>query len=181
MAKGRRRKQIKEKAFNIGNKIFPIVKQIAAPIAFIEQITAKDRDVNAAAFAGLGTTDKLKWLANMVTGRLTGIGFFSGFPTPPQTINPAGVINKWTQAGAIMIGYRILGKAINQATGIDAAPAHAKIGSIGKSFLVGGGLGGFFDDPAPKTTITIPQIQQQIQQAPRMLVGGGSDSTESGL
>ncbi len=181
MARRSRRRRIKEKAFNIGSKIFPIVKQIAAPIAFIEQITAKDRAVNAAVFSTLGTTDKLKWLSNMVTGRLTGIGFFSNFPTPPQTINPAGVINKWTQAGAIMIGYKVIGKAINQATGIDVVPAHSKIGSIGKQFLVGGGLGGFFDDPAPPRTITAPAATSHIQSAPMLLAGGGSDSTESGL
>tara|TARA_R110002051_G_scaffold46075_1_gene92698 strand:+ start:32 stop:169 length:138 start_codon:yes stop_codon:yes gene_type:complete len=42
MAK-RKKSNARKKLGNIGNRLFPIVKSVSAPIAFIEQISAKDR------------------------------------------------------------------------------------------------------------------------------------------
>ena len=112
-----RRRKITRKSFsNVGNKLFPFVKAVSAPIAFLEQLTAKDRQINAGTLSTATTTTQAKMLLNFVTGRLAGFGLFknTGAITPPQTINPAGVINKWTNAGLIGIAYKVLGGSINK-------------------------------------------------------------------
>ncbi len=59
----------------------------------------------------------------------------------------------------------------------------AKVGSIAKSVLIGGALGGFFDDPVTKinsttTSHNFPSLQNNSQV---ILANGnsGQDSTES--
>ena len=96
----------------------------------------------------------------------------------PQTINPSGVLNKWTNAGLIGLGYQIIGKNINKATGMSLIPETSSIGSIAKSALIGGALGGFFSEPTPKTI-----TQQSFPTTTSSMVNGngnynsGQDST----
>ena len=185
MARNGRRKKAGLKLRSIGNKIFPFVKAVSAPIAFFEQITAKDRQINAVIFGNATTTNQLKMLSNFVTGRLAGFGFFKGAalaPTPKQTLNPSGVLNKWTNAGLIGIAYKVVGSAVNKMSRDFGAgnivPETSKIGSIAKSVLIGGALGGFFDDPV---TNNVSNQTVQTSQIPQVILNNGSsaDSTES--
>ena len=153
---GKRRSKAKLGLKSVGNKIFPFVKAVSAPIAFLEQITAKDRQTLGSSFSSASTTTQLKILSNITLGRLAGLTPFHKLsdgtilPTAPQTINPSGVLNKWTNAGLIGIAYKVIGGAVNKQTASmglgSVVPETAKVGSIGKSVLIGGALGGFFDD-----------------------------------
>ncbi len=165
-----RKKKVRQGLGKIGNKLFPFVKAVSAPIAFLEQITAKDRLTLGATFTQATTTTQLKILSNITLGRLAGITPFHKLadgtilPTAPQTINPSGVINKWTNAGLIGIGYKILGGALNKfgkdmGLGSSLVPETSKIGSIGKSVFIGGAIGGFFDDPVPNRNGQVAQTQ----------------------
>ncbi len=157
MARNGRRKKVKSGLKSIGNKIFPFVKAVSAPLAFFEQVTAKDRQTLGNTFSQASTTTQLKILANISLGRVAGITPFHKLgdgtilPTAPQTINPSGIINKWTTAGLIGIAYGIIGKAVNNMSrnmGLGSVvPEVSKVKSIGKSVFIGGAFGGFFDDP----------------------------------
>jgi len=156
MARRGRRKNLKKKAFSIANRLFPIVKAGAAPLAFIEQISAKDRQTLGSTFSSAGTFSQLKMLANIIMGRTAGItpfGTIDGkkFNGAPQTFNPSGAFNKWTTGGLIGILYGVVGKAINRTSSNagfgSVLPATSKIMSIAKSVFAGGILGGVFDDP----------------------------------
>ena len=190
MAKRRNGKSKMPKIGSLKNRLYPFVKTVSAPIAFLEQITAKDRQDLGASFSQAGTTTQLKIMSNVVLGRLAGITPFhklsdgTMLPTAPQTINPSGVINKWTNAGLIGIGYKLLGGAINKTSrnmGMGSiVPETSKVGSIGKSVLIGGALGGFFDDPVSKSTQTF--TRQSFPTTNRALTttyNSGSDSTGS--
>lgn len=173
---GKRRAKAKLGLKSLGNRVFPFVKAVSAPIAFIEQISAKDRQTLGSSFSTASTTTQVKILSNIVLGRLAGITPFHKLsdgtilPTAPQTINPAGVLNKWTNAGLIGIGYKVLGGAINKQTASmglgSVVPETSKIGSIGKSVLIGGALGGFFDD-AP-VDMSKPQQVSNPQSFPSL-------------
>jgi len=182
----RGRSRITRKSFtNIGSKLFPFVKAVSAPIAFLEQLTAKDRQINASAMAGASATTQAKMLLNFVTGRLAGFGLFknTGAVTPSQTINPSGVINKWTNAGLIGIGYKVLGGSINKMSrdmGMGSVvPETSRVGSIAKSVLIGGALGGFFDDPPERVQVQTPQ--RNIIRAIPNTFNNTTDNTESGF
>ena len=180
-----RRRPTKKSFTKIGNKLFPFVKAVSAPIAFLEQITAKDRQINSALMASSSTTDQIKMLSNFVTGRLAGFGLFHGALSgtiPAQTINPSGVINKWTNAGLIGIAYKVIGGSVNKMSRDmnlgSVIPETAKVGSIGKSVLIGGALGGFFDDP-PAPRNQVQQVAQVQQVQPLRVNSNTNDSTES--
>ena len=164
------------KGGSIKRKLFPIVKTVTAPIAFLEQLTSQDRASLGNSFSSAGYGTQLKIMSNLVMGRLAGITpFHGGLPTAPQTINPAGVLNKWTNAGLIGLGYKIIGSQINKTTGMSLIPETSSIGSIAKSAFVGGALGGFFSEPTAKT------ITQQSFPSIAVNVNGnynsGQDST----
>ena len=189
MAK-RKKSNARKKLGNIGNRLFPIVKSVSAPIAFIEQISAKDRQDLGNSFSQAGYGTQMKIMSNIVLGRLAGITPFhklsdgTMLPTAPQTINPAGILNKWTNAGLIGIAYKVLGGAINkQSKSMGAGsiiPETSKIGSIGKSVLIGGALGGFFDDaPAKAQTFTRQSFPTQNRALTNTTYNSGSDSTGS--
>ncbi len=155
MARNGRKKRAKDKAFSIANRLFPVAKAATPIIAFLEQISAKDRQTLGSSFSNATTFTQLKILSNIVTGRLAGFGFFHGQlanTIPPQTLNPSGVINKWTAGGLAGMAYGLFGKAINKQTqqmGLGSfIPATAKIKALGKGAFAGGLFGGFFDDPA---------------------------------
>ena len=187
----RKKSKTRRKLGNIGNRLFPIVKSVSAPIAFIEQISAKDRQDLGNSFSQAGYGTQIKIMSNIVLGRLAGITPFhklsdgTMLPTAPQTINPSGVLNKWTNAGLIGIAYKVLGGAINnQSKSMGAGniiPETSKIGSIGKSVLIGGALGGFFDDPVQKNNQTF--TRQSFPTTNRAMVNtsynSGQDSTGS--
>ena len=140
------------KGGSIKRKLFPIVKTVTAPIAFLEQLTSQDRANLGNSYSDAGYGTQLKIMTNLIMGRIAGITpFHGGLPTAPQTINPSGVLNKWTNAGLIGLGYKIIGSQINKTTGMSLIPETSTIGSIAKSALVGGALGGFFSEPTPKT------------------------------
>ena len=186
MAKRRNGKSKMPKIGSLKNRLYPFVKTVSAPIAFLEQITAKDRQDLGQSFSTAGYSTQLKIMSNIVMGRLAGITPFhklsdgTMLPTAPQTINPAGVVNKWTNAGLIGLGYKVIGHQINKATGMSLIPETVKIGSIGKSVLIGGALGGFFDDPPNKAqTFARHSFPTQNRALTNTMYNSGSDSTGS--
>ena len=182
----RRAKSSAKKSFSIGKKIFPIAKNIAAPIAFIEQISAKHRQTLGTAYTQAPLGQKLKILTNIVTGSTTGLNLFkSEFQAPLSELKISNIFNKWTSAGVGMIGYSIIAKSANKALGSNIMPAISPVKSIGKQLVIGGALGGLFDDkPATGTAKVqgtaniIPQTNMQMAYSSGM---SGNDSTLSGM
>ena len=163
------------KGGSITKRLFPVVKTVTAPISFLEQLTSFDRASAGNNFSQAGYGTQLKMMSNMVLGRLAGITPFNKVGgKAPQTINPSGVMNKWTNAGLIGLGYKIIGSQINKATGMSLIPETSRIGSIAKSAFVGGALGGFFSQPTPN-------ISPPVYSNSSMVVNGnynsGQDST----
>ena len=185
-----KRRKIKEKAFNIGKKLFPIARELATPVSFLDQVTAKDRQTLGSAYTNAPTVQKLKILTNIVVGRTTGINPFSSEIQLPQTINPAGILNKWTQAGGLMLVYGVLGKGINKIAGMNIAPHTGKVSSVGKRFITGGAIGGFFDDPITSSNGSRAQtgtrnftsrVTPQLQVNRSNFSSHGGDSVKSGM
>jgi len=181
----RRARKSAKSGFSIGKKIFPIAKNIAAPVAFIEQISAKHRQTLGTAYTQAPIGQKLKILTNIVTGSTTGMNFFKDeFQAPLSQLKISNIFNKWTSAGLGMIGYSIIAKQANKALGSNILPAQSPIKSIGKQLLIGGGIGGLFDDKPTTNSISqgtaniIPEsaMQQMYTQGFQ-----GNDSTLSGL
>ena len=142
----RRRKVSRSPRATMGNKIYSVVKSVAPFLAFGNQITAKDYEVvNATAgYKNESIATKAKIFTNIVTGRMTGItpfknGNLYGSETTPFTINPNGLINKWTGLGVAGLIYKNLP--------IKQLPQKSKVGTIAKGLLLGGGVGGLFDAP----------------------------------
>ena len=84
-----------------------------------------------------------------------------------------------------MIGYSIIAKSANKALGSNIMPAISPVKSIGKQLVIGGALGGLFDDKP--TTGTAQQGTANIipqQTAMQMAYSSGmtgNDSTLSGM
>ena len=143
----RRRRSVKEKGLKLGKKLFPIARALSAPVAFLEQISAKHRQTLGSAYSQAPVTQKLKIMANIVTGSATGFNFFKDeYQTPLSQFNVSNVLNKWTQTGGIMLIYGVLGKAINKSAGSDIVPLGSKVKTIGKQLIIGGAIGGILDD-----------------------------------
>ena len=181
----RRARKSAKSGFSIGKKIFPIAKNLAAPVAFVEQISAKHRQTLGTAYTQAPIGQKMKILANIVTGSTTGLNFFKDeFQAPLSQLKVSNIFNKWTTAGAAMIGYSIIAKQANKALGSNILPAQSPIKSIGKQILIGGGIGGLLDDKP--TTNTASQGTANIMPESamqQMYTQGfqGNDSTLSGL
>jgi hypothetical protein len=166
--------------------VYPIVKFGASPIAFIDQISAKDRQILGSAYDNAGMVQKMKILTNVIMGRTTGINPFSSEYKAPQTINPSGIINKWTNGGAIGLLYGILGGGINNIAKKNGmgkiVPATTEVKQIGKSLIIGGALGGFFDDKVdnPHTTSNVGTRQYSMSNMPtrntRLTTSSSSES-----
>lgn len=109
--------------------------------AFLGQITNKDFASNAqqgAAFQNADMVGKLKFLTNDIVGRITGINIFNDTIQFKQTINPAGVINKYVGLGLLMnIVYPM----------IPRVPGKGLARKAGGALIAGGFFGGLFDDP----------------------------------
>ena len=181
----RRARKSAKSSFSLGKKIFPIAKNLASPVAFIEQISSKHRQTLGTAYTNAPIGQKLKILTNIVTGSTTGLNIFKDeFQAPLSQLKISNIFNKWTTAGAAMIGYSIIAKQANKALGSNILPAQSPIKSIGKQLLIGGGIGGLFDDkPMTNTASTgtaniVPQstMQQMYTQGFQ-----GNDSTLSGM
>jgi hypothetical protein len=152
----RRARKTAKSGFSIGRKIFPIAKNIAAPVAFIEQISAKHRQTLGTAYTSAPIGQKLKILTNIVTGSTTGMNFFKDeFQAPLSQLKVSNIL-----------------------------PAQSPIKSIGKQILIGGGIGGLLDDKPTTNTASrgtaniMPETAMQ-----QMYTSGfqGNDSTLSGL
>lgn len=187
---GKRKAKAKKVAFDIGKKLFPIAKTLAAPVSFIEQISAKHRQVLGSAFTDAPVTQKLKILTNIVTGSASGFNFFKDeYQAPMSQFKIENIFNKWTKTGAIMLGYGVVAKEVNKSLKMNVLPVGGKIRQIGKQLLIGGGIGGILDDKVESAQQTTQQgtahLSPQLQTT--MLVnsdGGNSfhtDSTESGM
>ena len=187
MAKnGRRKLKNPLKGKSLSNILYPVVKSVTAPLAFLEQITKKDRQDLGQSFTTAGYSTQIKIMANIVLGRIAGFTPFhklsdgTMLPTAPQTINFAGVNNQWTQAGLIGIGYQMVGRHINKMVGRGIIPETSKIGTISKSAFIGGALGGFFDDSPNKTqTFARQSFPTQNRALTNTTYNSGSDSTGS--
>ena len=127
----------------------------------------------------------MKILTNIVTGSTTGMNFFKDeFQAPLSQLKISNIFNKWTSAGLGMIGYSIIAKQANKALGSNILPAQSPIKSIGKQLLIGGGIGGLFDDKPMTNSVNtgtaniVPQstMQQMYTQGFQ-----GNDSTLSGM
>ena len=105
----RRARKSAKSGFSLGKKIFPIAKNLASPVAFIEQISSKHRQTLGTAYTNAPIGQKLKILTNIVTGSTTGLNLFKDeFQAPLSQLKISNIFNKWTTAGAAMIGYGII-------------------------------------------------------------------------
>lgn len=132
---------------NIGSMIWKVAKELATPVAFLDQISAKDRETLGDSWSNAPITQKLKILTNIVGGRITGINLFKDEVQAPQTINFGGIFNRWTGLGAALLVYSFVAKGI-KINGSTLLPHGSKLAQIGKRLLTGGAFGGIFDAPA---------------------------------
>jgi hypothetical protein len=175
------------KPSSAGSKIYSVVKNASGYLAFASQLTAKDYSVlnNQASYKNEDIATKAKIFANIAMGRLTGItpfknGNMYGSETTPFTINPSGMVNKFTGLGIAGLLYKNLP--------IKQLPQKSKVGAVSKRLLLGGALGGLFDAPegSSKTMASSPKvlgthmtgIQQQNRSA-TMQTGMYSESQDS--
>jgi len=179
----RRAKKVGKSSFSLGKKIFPIAKNLAAPVAFIEQISAKHRQTLGTAYTAAPLGQKMKILSNIITGSTTGLNLFKDeYQAPLSQLKISNIFNKWTSAGVAMMGYSVIAKTANKSLGI-SLPAISPVKSIGKQLIVGGALGGLFDDKVDTTRSVgtaniIPQTNMQMAYSSGMT---GNDSTLSGM
>ena len=170
-----------------GSKIYSVVKNASGYLAFASQLTAKDYEVlnQQSAYKNEDIATKAKIFANIAMGRLTGItpfknGNMYGSETTPFTINPSGVVNKFTGLGIAGLIYKNLP--------MKQLPQKSKVGAVSKRLLLGGALGGLFDAPegSSKTMASSPKvlgthmtgIQQQNRSA-TLMTGQYAESADS--
>ena len=157
----RRRRSTKKRSSpkSAGNKIYSAIKGIVPFYAFASQITAKDYEaLQNTDYKNADIATKGKIFTNIVLGRLSGFTPFKGAnlygsDSTPFTINPSGLVNKFTGLGLAGMIYKNLP--------IKQLPLKSKIGTLGKGLLVGGGIGGLFDAPdgsSSTQTHTSPQV-----------------------
>ena len=97
-------------------------------------------------------TTKAKIFTNIVIGRMSGYTPFKNgnlydTENTPFTVNPSGMVNKWTTLGVAGLIYKNLG--------IKQLPQKQKVGAIAKRVLLSGLIGGVFDAPsAGNSTVT---------------------------
>ena len=185
MARTSRRQKLAQMAkkrglYNFGKKLYPIAKGVSAPVAFLDQISAKHREAMGTAYTQAPLLQKAKILTNIVTGSFSGINLFANEYQATQNINPAGMFNKWTTGGLTMLGYKVIGSKVNQMGFGNLVPATREIGGIGKSFIAGGTVGGLFDPPSTTKPQNRGTAQYSIAQGTTQGMSLG-DSTVSGL
>jgi len=180
----RRAKKVGKSSFSLGKKIFPIAKNLAAPVAFIEQISAKHRQTLGTAYTAAPLGQKMKILSNIITGSTTGLNLFKDeYQAPLSQLKISNIFNKWTSAGVAMMGYSVIAKTANKSLGI-SLPAISPVKSIGKQLIIGGGIAGLFSDDTDNSTRSvgtaniISQTNMQMAYSSGMT---GNDSTLSGM
>lgn len=131
----------------IGGMIWKFARELATPVAFLDQISQKDRETLGTAWSDAPITQKLKILVNIVGGRMTGINLFPGEVQAPQTINFGGIFNKWTGLGVGLMIYGSISKHV-KIGGTTILPHGSKLSALGKRLLTGGAFGGLFDAPS---------------------------------
>ena len=191
--RGRRRSFRPRKIFgSLSTQLFRGLKVVAAPVAFFEQISEKDRSDLGSSYSEASTFDQIKMILNITGGRVAGIRFFKTidgktFNNPPQTLSSANLVNKWTMGGGAAILYGVLGKAINKTSSNagfgSVLPATSKIMSLGKSIFAGGFLGGAFDDPLNSSQGSSGSFPV-LNRTPQLQISrgfSGSDPTGSGF
>jgi hypothetical protein len=117
--------------------LWGLIGTVAAPVAFLDQLTSKDRG----AYSG-DMFHKAKTLVNNITGNIFNFNLFSDVTKFQQNINPAGIANKYTGIGVASI----IASMILPRLGL-RIPMMSRAFSIGKKLLPAGILGGFFDAP----------------------------------
>lgn len=113
-------------------------------LSFLGQITSKDfaqGAPQAQTFANADTMGKVKFLTNDVVGRITGINPFGESTQFKQTINPAGMFNKYVGLGLLFNSVYPL---------LPRVPQKGLARKAGGALIAGGILGGLFDDPTPE-------------------------------
>ena len=174
------------KPSSAGSKIYSVVKNASGYLAFASQLTAKDYSVlnNQASYKNEDIATKAKIFANIAMGRLTGItpfknGNMYGSETTPFTINPSGMVNKFTGLGIAGLIYKNLP--------MKQLPQKSKVGAVSKRLLLGGALGGLFDAPegssktmasSPKVLGTHMTVNQQNRSA-TLMTGQYAESADS--
>ena len=170
---------------SLGNSMYKLAKNASGYLAFFSQLTAKDySDLNAtSSYKNEDMITKLKVASNIVTGRLTGVHAFKGdnlygSDQIPFTVNPSGVINKFTGLGVAGLIYKNLP--------MKQLPQKSKVGAISKNLLLGGAIGGLFDppmnsNPHSKTMASSPKVLGVVQQnrMATMQTGMYSESQDS--
>ena len=142
--------------------IWTVAREAATPISFLDQISRKDRETMGDSFNSAPITQKLKILVNIVGGRMTGINLFSDEVQAPQTINFAGMFNRWTGLGAGMLVYGFISKGVT-INGQKLLPHGSKLSALGKRLLTGGAFGGLFDAPGDGSKPAQAQGTRHIQ------------------
>ena len=158
----RRRRRSAKKSVgskSVGNKIFGALKGIVPFYVFASQLTQKDyQALENTNYKNEDIATKAKIFTNIVTGRLSGFTPFKGAnmygsESTPFTINVGGMVNKFTGIGLAGLIYKNLP--------IKQLPMKGKIGTLAKSTLVSGAIGGLFDAPdnSNRTSVTSsPQV-----------------------
>ena len=190
-----RRRRIKEKGVQIAKSLFPVLKVVTPLVAFVSQLTLKDRTALGIGFTSATTGNQVKILVNIMLGRIFGTQPFKSQSVAGvvQTINFDNIINDWTKLGAYGIGYKLVGGVINKFSaraglGGNLIPHTAKIGSLAKGSFAGGLLGSIFDAPennnmlgsSPSTTSQL-SVGTPVLKVTSSRTSYGSDSTQSGV
>ena len=182
---GKKKKNGNNGSKSLGNSMYKLAKNASGYLAFASQLTAKDySDLNAtSSYKNEDIATKAKIFANIVTGRLTGLHAFKGdnlygSDQIPFTVNPSGVVNKFTGLGVAGLIYKNLN--------IKQLPQKQKVGAVAKNLLVGGALGGLFDPPMngnsnSKTVASSPKVLGVVQQnrMATMQTGRFSETSDS--
>ena len=181
-----RKNKVKKSALKFGGIFYKVAKTVAAPVAFIEQISEQHRAVLGSAFTNAPLGQKAKIMLNIVTGSASGFNFFKDeYQAPLSKFKIENIVNKWTKTGAALMGYAWLAAEVNKSTKRFSLPEGTKLGNIGRKLLVGGAIGGILDDPiGTASTSSNGTAQFSPQLNTQMVLAHGStsgDSTESGL
>jgi hypothetical protein len=132
MAKRRRSHRSEQKRYDI-------VGKGAFTLAFLSQLVSKDLPT----LNSYSAIDKGKYMVNEIVGGVTGVNVFSSVKQVSAHRNINGVFNSWTGMGLAGMAYAYINK--HSKLGL---PQAGMANKLGKSFFLGGVLGGFFDTPA---------------------------------
>lgn len=162
MARRRHRRHHSSRKHSIGNMLGRFIEPASFGVAFVSQVSQKDI-ASYPNFSTLSGVEKLKFLGNSIAGRTTGINPFPQYGKNNITINPSGIINKFTGLG---IALWAVGEFAPSSLGHKSA-----IKRVGKGMFWGGVFGGLFDDPLPR------MANRPLQSAQ---IGSGNSMVQNG-